>query len=415
MAVRLPHSITLALAATCIVGVAYGVGCGGSVDATPPTDTDTGVVEDASDTSTPTDTGVAPDGTPTDTGTPPTDTGTPPTDSGADVILPVDGGCPTGLTLCSGACVDLTKDLAHCGKCGGACPTGATCAVTSGGTPACTCPTGQIICGTKCIDVSTDAANCGACGKSCGSLGVCVSGACSCGTGGTMCGSICTDTAKDPLNCGGCGKRCGLFGACTSGACSCPAGTGVCSGSSAGSTECADTNADPDHCGKTGCGGTCGNRQYCDGTGTCVCRPGTTSCTIPGGATCLTLSGSPFACGACGTTCNSTQVCLAGKCVAGSTACTTGLTRCTFGGGVGAGCYDTKTDPTHCGSCATECNQNELCVNGACKAYIPATSCATCPCTDCATFFSGGGESATCCPGLKGHKYPVCVRGAACP
>jgi hypothetical protein len=347
---------------------------------------------------------VVPDGTPTDTA--------------ADVILPVDGACSTGLTICSGACVDLTKDPANCGKCGSTCPSGATCTLTSTGTPACTCPAGQVICGSKCADLSTDITNCGGCGTNCGISGTCVSGKCVCSSGATLCGTLCTDTTKDPLNCSGCGKRCPSFGACTVGSCSCPAGTAICTtGGFGGGTVCADTNADPGHCGTTGCGARCGDRDYCDGTGKCVCRPGLTACTFGGGTTCLNTNSSPNACGACGTTCTTTQICVSGKCEAAGTACPTGTTSCVAGGGPGGtlrGCYDLSKDPTECGTCGNACAYNELCVAGTCRAYTPAPTCTTCPCADCGTFFGGPG-GVTCCPKLPGQKSPICVRGGACP
>src|SRR5438067_9588188 len=55
----------------------------------------------------------------------------------AETILPIDGGCPVGLTLCSGACVKLSDDPSHCGACGTACGGGKACI---GG--ACACPVG---------------------------------------------------------------------------------------------------------------------------------------------------------------------------------------------------------------------------------------------------------------------------------
>jgi len=38
-----------------------------------------------------------------------------------------DGSCSTGLTNCTGKCVDTTSDVAHCGACGMACATGFDC------------------------------------------------------------------------------------------------------------------------------------------------------------------------------------------------------------------------------------------------------------------------------------------------
>ena len=44
-----------------------------------------------------------------------------PSDAGTDAVLPDGGSCPTGLTLCGGACVDTTSDDANCGACGKTC------------------------------------------------------------------------------------------------------------------------------------------------------------------------------------------------------------------------------------------------------------------------------------------------------
>ncbi len=402
------------------------VGCGGKEDVSVSGD-DTGIEDGTTDGSTDDTGGGGDSATPIDTGTPtdtglPSDTGVPPTDTGADVITPVDGGCPTGLSVCGAACVDLTKDLGNCGGCGKACPTGGSC--TAG---VCACPTGQIICGSKCVDPTSDAANCGACGKSCGAVGTCTSGVCGCAAPGTSCGTpaLCVDTTKDPRNCGGCGKTCGTWGVCSGSACSCPTGTSVCAtGGGGGGATCADTLENARFCGKTGCGTACGDRDYCDGTGTCACKPGLTACSFGGGGTtCLNTQSSPNACGGCGKVCTAGQTCVAGVCTSptGGTppACPTGTTRCAIGGGGGgggfSGCYDLTKDNTACGECGRSCAANEMCVNGACKVYGVAPACTTCPCADCATFVAGGGEGATCCPALPGHKHALCVRGAACP
>ena len=52
------------------------------------------------------------------------------TDAGPDAgppPLPDGGSCPGMLTLCNGACYDLTSDEAHCGRCEVACGTGEEC------------------------------------------------------------------------------------------------------------------------------------------------------------------------------------------------------------------------------------------------------------------------------------------------
>lgn len=60
---------------------------------------------------------------------------------------------------------------------------------------------------------------------------------------------------------------------------------------------------------------------------------------------------------ACGATCDSGELCSAGKCAA---TCLGGSTRC------GSRCVDVDTDPAHCGACNAACTSGEACVNGAC-------------------------------------------------
>ena len=91
--------------------------------------------------------------------------------------------CDSGLTYCSGNCVDLSSDYLNCGGCGSACPSagpdvatieciGGTCVQTA-------CAPGYANCygGLECNDLSQDPDNCGACGTACDS-GVCSSGSC---------------------------------------------------------------------------------------------------------------------------------------------------------------------------------------------------------------------------------------------
>ena len=91
--------------------------------------------------------------------------------------------CDSGLTNCSGNCVDLSSDYLNCGGCGSACPSagpdvatieciGGTCVQTA-------CDPGYANCygGLECSDLSQDPDNCGACGTACQS-GNCSSGSC---------------------------------------------------------------------------------------------------------------------------------------------------------------------------------------------------------------------------------------------
>jgi hypothetical protein len=71
-------------------------------------------------------------------------------------------------------------------------------------------------------------------------------------------------------------------------------------------------------------------------------------------------------------------------------------------------CYTTQElqrDPLNCGQCGLECQEYELCVEGACQLYFPAPSCTACPCAAC-------GAGTKCCA-VSGTA--LCVAGTACP
>jgi hypothetical protein len=101
-------------------------------------------------------------------------------------------GCPTGLTLCNGFCVNLSANNSNCGACGNVC-SGSQC--TNG---SCGCPAGEQLCSGACVNLKTDRNNCGACGAAC-SLGQrCSNAECACPAGTDLC---CDLGCRAPKNC----------------------------------------------------------------------------------------------------------------------------------------------------------------------------------------------------------------------
>lgn len=104
--------------------------------------------------------------------------------------------CASGQQLCSGACVDVQSDEAHCGACGNACAAGQSCEAGQCQAPQPQCTTGQTLCGGGCVDLQTDSNHCGACGQVCPS-GRCSAGQCqsvsACGDGAVGYPETCDD------------------------------------------------------------------------------------------------------------------------------------------------------------------------------------------------------------------------------
>jgi hypothetical protein len=178
---------------------------------------------------------------------------------GVELLTPTKRACiqawieamPSGCETCGGAgCVDTSIDVLHCGGCGVACPTDATC---SGGS--CICDAGGSDCQGVCVDTMANYDHCGGCDMPCGGPLVCSLGACKMGCDGalTACNGGCVDTTSDANHCGGCGIDCGT-GVCDQGACNC--GVGI------------DTQTDPNNCGS--CGNVCAAGQSCE-AGACAC------------------------------------------------------------------------------------------------------------------------------------------------
>ena len=126
--------------------------------------------------------------------------------------------CQTGLTDCSGKCVNLQTDYNNCGKCAGSCKAGEVC---SAGACKVSCQTGLTNCSGKCVSLMNNYSHCGACATACKTGEVCVAGKCYvlCGSGLTNCSGKCVNTQTDVSNCGKCGTKCTVASNCTGGLC----------------------------------------------------------------------------------------------------------------------------------------------------------------------------------------------------
>jgi len=218
------------------------------------------------------------------------------------------------------------------------------------------CPAARINCGERCIDTTSDPEHCGACDSICQG-GECISGACDCGDLASCDrlwgapGTTCTDTLDDPLHCGACEAPC-LLG------------------------------------------------RYCVG-GACVCQPGLTPCA----GACVNTAGDAGHCGGCAVPCGGgTPVCANGVCAAD---CPAGTTECADAWSATA-CADLESDPAHCGFCGNPCQVDEICVAGACAAWLPALGCDSCPCEGCAAV-------SECCPYPGDASLAICLTAAGCP
>jgi hypothetical protein len=326
--------------------------------------------------------------------------------------------CGPNELCCDGACVRVLSDARNCGRCGNACGADEQCA---GGVCQCGsgsgCGAGQTCCpGLGCVDLKTDAFNCGTCRKECNPGEMCVDGSCSCnggaacaagstsdalccpgsgcsstGTctcGGTDCaaprvccnGSSCVDLRNDPMNCGVCGRTCPPGLTCTNGACTC-AGRVCAAADTCCPTGCANLQNDVRNCGA--CGHSCQAGEVCQ-QGTCVCAPTQSDPGGPGGfgpggpscnsdetcrgGMCTVLNDDVRNCGACGNNCRIGEECAKGECSCeGGSACV-GNQRCCppQSNGTPGGCFDTSSDPAHCGACDKACGAGESCRAGVC-------------------------------------------------
>jgi hypothetical protein len=264
--------------------------------------------------------------------------------------------CGSGLTRCGTACVNLTRDVNHCGACDAVCPTGANvadlvcrqglCRITG-------CAAGWADCDgqaeTGCEKALGTETDCGACGDACADPETCgggeLDGVCGCTDDGTAClGRVCgpaTNNCGAPVTCGNClaEQECTDVGLCT--------------------------------CTPTSCGG------CCDAAGLCQLETTEAVCGA-GGEVCRE--------------CQTGQVCQGGDCVCTETSCggccdgttcRTGLDNdaCGTGGELCDRCVEPDTCGGKgvdgvCGSCLVDDDcpaARPCCQAGRCQAAAPPT------------------------------------------
>jgi hypothetical protein len=175
------------------------------------------------------------------------------------------------------------------------------------------------------------------------------------------------NTQNDYLNCGMCNHRCAVGDICSCGTCMAPCDAGLteCCGS------CVDTTKDPLNCGM--CQKECLPPTSGSGTATCVSSSCSFTCPLDAGgpeggkiiqceadsgaAGCFDPTNSPQACGGCGISCGSGNVCLESMCCAqGSAVC-------------GGKCENVQDSSTSCGACDAGCPSPATCSSGVCTGY----------------------------------------------
>jgi hypothetical protein len=127
----------------------------------------------------------------------------------------------------------------------------------------------------------------------------------------------------------------------------------------------------------------------CPATGI-TCNAGLSPC----GTGCADFQNDNFNCGACGSSCQQTQVCVGGACK-----CQTGALTC------GPKCVIPTTDPNNCGGCGIACLASQVCQNGHCTG-----SCGL----DAGTLCNGGCANLLNDPNNCGRCGQACAQGMGC-
>jgi hypothetical protein len=303
--------------------------------------------------------------------------------------------CNAGFGDCDGnpanGCeTSLARSVAHCGRCGNACPSingTATCAM---GACALACNAGFGNCdgnpANGCeTNLATTASSCGMCGRACAlpnATAGCASGQCtvaSCAAGFGNCDNNAANGCETNLNTTVAALRrvrprvqprqrdARLHGRPVRGG-ELHDGLrqlrrqprqrlrGDCSGT------CRNLSNTLGHC------GACGRACTAPTGGTATCTNGTCNQSCPSGqancnGTCRNLATDPQHCGACGMACAMGLVCAARVC-----ACPSGQTLCS------GACVDLRSNADHCGMCGVRCASG-MCQAGACACPAGQTAC----------------------------------------
>ncbi|MBL4686076.1 MAG: hypothetical protein JKY37_15890 [Nannocystaceae bacterium] len=151
-------------------------------------------------------------------------------------------------------------------------------------------------CGEACVDISRDPAHCGGCRQAVGPTKTCIGGVGVCVDELTRCGSSCVDLDTNPAFCGSCDVNLPGNQLCENGAPACPSDAPTLCGSS-----CTYLETDPDNCGE------CGNKVPTCKNGRPWCGNDTTWC--PEFSYCRNLRNDPMHCGECGNACSADAIC----------------------------------------------------------------------------------------------------------
>lgn len=277
--------------------------------------------------------------------------------------------CADGWADCDGmaenGCERSVRTTTDCGTCGTVCDlphAGETCATGSCALGACHPGWGDCdsMPSTGCETSLITGSNCGSCGAPCDALAPnCNAGTCVAVCPGTACGTSCVNLASEPQHCGACNNVCSAergAPACSASACTlgaCDAQWGNCNASASDGCETPlVTTSDCGACG-TACSSPTGLLSCASGT--CQiddCNPGLDDCDGTVGNGCEADLRSTTSCGSCAMVCSGatplcgvdgeTTECLAACVEPAPDAC-------------GDRCFDTSSDPDHCGGCGLSC------------------------------------------------------------